>query len=150
MIAAESSNRKQIRERLRGPFANKLRSAGILRPHNDFVSEGGKLWPRAAPNSQPDLDQLHKEAIMYSKNSPQRHPTGAKLRRLVAISVSSLVLLAVGAASAQTGTSPVVYEFGRPARADEHTYDWYRRTHAEAASALYGIPADVIGDGMDT
>ena len=40
---------------------------------------------------------------MYSKNSPQRRPTGAKLRRLVAISVSSLLLLAVGAASAQTG-----------------------------------------------
>src|SRR5258708_12164327 len=53
-------------------------------------------------------------------------------------------------ASAQTGASPVVYEFGRPPRADEHTYDWYRRTHAEAASARYGIPADVIGDGMDT
>jgi mono/diheme cytochrome c family protein len=87
---------------------------------------------------------------MYSKNSPQRRPTGAKLRRLVAISGSSLLLLAVGAASAQTGTSPVVYEFGRPARADEHTYDWYRRTHAEAASARYGLPADVIGDGMDT
>ena len=40
---------------------------------------------------------------MYSKNLPQRRPTGAKLRRLVAISVSSLLLLAVGAASAQTG-----------------------------------------------
>jgi hypothetical protein len=40
---------------------------------------------------------------MYSKNSPQRRPTGAKLRSLVAISVSSQLLLAVGAASAQTG-----------------------------------------------
>ena len=118
--------------------------------HNDFLSEGGKLWPRVATNSEPDEGQPHKEANMYSKNSPQRRPTSAKLRRLFAISVSSLALLPMGAASAQTGTSPVVYEFGRPARADEHTYDWYRRTHAEAASARYGIPADVIGDGMDT
>jgi hypothetical protein len=46
-----------------------------------------------ATNSQPELDQPHKEALMYSKNSPQRRPTAAKLRRLFAISVSSLVLL---------------------------------------------------------
>lgn len=87
---------------------------------------------------------------MYSKHSPQRRPIGAKLWKLFAISVSSLALLPMGTASAQTATSPVVYEFGRSARADEHTYDWYRRTHAEAAAARYGIPADVVGDGMDT
>jgi hypothetical protein len=68
----------------------------------------------------------------------------------LAITVSSLILLPVGAASPQTTTSSVVYEFGRPVRSDEHTYDWYRRTHADAASARYGIPANVIGDGMDT
>jgi hypothetical protein len=44
----------------------------------------------------------------------------------------------------------VEYTFGRPVRADEHTYDWYRRTHADAGAARYGIPANIIGDGMDT
>ena len=133
------------------PIYGRVRTGLLfIDPHNDFLSEGGKLRPRVATNSQPDMGQPHKEALMYSKNSPQRRPTSAKLRRLFAISVSSLALLPMGTASAQTGASPVVYEFGRPARADEHTYDWYRRTHAEAASARYGIPADVIGDGMDT
>ena len=89
----------------------------FIDPHNDFLSEGGKLRPRVATNSQPDMGQPRKEALMYSKNSPQRRPTSAKLRRLFAISVSSLALLPMGTASAQTGTSPVVYKFGRPARA---------------------------------
>jgi hypothetical protein len=104
-----------------------------------------------ANNSQPDLNQPE-DAIMPSKHlySLQRPPTRAKLRPLFAITVSSLILLPVGAASPQTTTSSVVYEFGRPVRSDEHTYDWYRRTHADAASARYGIPANVIGDGMDT
>ena len=72
--------------------------------------------------------------------------TGRQFRPLFAITVSSLLLFAVGTASTQPTTSPVKYEFGRPVRADEHTYDWYRRTHADAASARYGIPASVIGD----
>jgi hypothetical protein len=61
-----------------------------------------------------------------------------------------LLLLPLGTASTQPTTSPVTYEFGRPVRADEHTYDWYRRTHAEAAAARYGVPASDVGDGMDT
>jgi hypothetical protein len=73
--------------------------------HNDFLSEGGKLWPRVATNSEPHEGQPHKEAIMYGKNSPQRRPTSAKLRRLFAISVSSLALLPMDTASAQTGAS---------------------------------------------
>jgi mono/diheme cytochrome c family protein len=73
-----------------------------------------------------------------------------RLRWLFAITASSLLLLLKSAASAQTSASSVVYEFGRSVRADEHTYDWYRRAHADAASARYGIPADAIGDGMDT
>jgi hypothetical protein len=80
----------------------------FMNPQNGFLSEGGKLWPRVATNSQPGLDQPHKEALMYSKNSPQRRPTGAKLRRLFAISVPSLALLPMGTASAQTGASPVL------------------------------------------
>jgi hypothetical protein len=104
-----------------------------------------------ANNSQPDLNQPQ-DAIMPSKHlySPPRPPTRAILRPLFAITVSALILLPVGAASPQTTTSSVVYEFGRPVRSDEHTYDWYRRTHADAASARYGIPANVISDGMDT
>lgn len=75
----------------------------------------------------------------------------AQFPSLFAITVSSLLLLSVGPASTQTTTTPsVVYEFGRPVRADEHTYDWYRRNHAEAAAARYGISTDIIGDGMDT
>jgi hypothetical protein len=118
----------------------------------------GRVWSATwkhaltmANNSQPDLNQPE-DAIMPSKHmySLQRPPTRAKLRLLFAITVSSLILLPVGAASPQTTTSSVVYEFGRPVRSDEHTYDWYRRTHADAASARYGIPANVIGDGMDT
>ena len=81
---------------------------------------------------------------------PRLSPKGAKLRTLFAITVSSLLLLPVGTASTQTSPPPVVYEFGRPVRADEHTYDWYRRTHADATAARYGVPASVIGDGMDT
>jgi hypothetical protein len=73
-----------------------------------------------------------------------------RLRWLFAITASSLLLLPMSTASAQTRTSSVVYEFGRSVRTDEHTYDWYRRTHANAASTRYGISADVIGDGMDT
>jgi hypothetical protein len=101
----------------------------FIDPHNDFLSEGDKLWPRVPPI---------RSHTRTNRSRPQRRPAGAKLRRLFAISVSSLALLSRDTASAQTGTSPVVYEFGRPARTDEHTYDWYRRTHAEAASARYG------------
>src|SRR5215475_3536212 len=83
-------------------------------------------------------------------SSPRPRLTGGKLRPLFAITASSLVLLSVGAASTHPSSSPVVYEFGRPVRADEHTYDWYRRTHAEAAAARYSVSADEVGDGMDT
>jgi hypothetical protein len=83
--------------------------------------------------------------------SPQRlRTTGRKLRPLFAITISSLLLLPVGTASTQPTTSSVKYEFGRPVRADEHTYDWYRRTHADAAAARYGVSANEVGDGMDT
>ncbi len=81
---------------------------------------------------------------------PRLRTTGRKLRPLFAITVSSLLLFAVGTASTQPTTSSVKYEFGRPVRADEHTYDWYRRTHADAAAARYGVSASEVGDGMDT
>src|SRR5215831_8344145 len=85
---------------------------------------------------------------LYSPLRP--YPASQKLRLLFASTVSSLLLLPAGSASTQPTSSAVVYEFGRPKRADEHTYDWYRRTHADAAAARYGIPASIIGDGMDT
>src|SRR5215467_4843377 len=85
---------------------------------------------------------------LYSQLRPD--PPSQKLRLLFASTVSSLLLLPAGTASTQPASSAVVYEFGRPVRADEHTYDWYRRTHADAAAARYSIPASIIGDGMDT
>src|SRR5262245_64401626 len=81
---------------------------------------------------------------------PRPRLASEKLRPLFAISVSSLLLFTTGAALTQPTMSSVKYEFGRAVSADEHTYDWYRRTHADAAAARYGIPASVIGDGMDT
>src|SRR5215831_6723598 len=85
---------------------------------------------------------------LYSQLRPD--PPSKKPQLLFAITVSSLLLLPAGTASTQPASSAVVYEFGRPVRADEHTYDWYRRTHADAAAARYSIPASIIGDGMDT
>src|SRR5215831_7865560 len=76
---------------------------------------------------------------LYSPLRP--YPASQKLRLLFASTVSSLLLLPVGTASTQPASS---------VGADEHTYDWYRRTHADAAAARYGIPASIIGDGMDT
>ena len=87
---------------------------------------------------------------MHDGKGTKPHLAGAQFRPLFAITVSSLLLLSVGPASTQTTTPSVEYEFGRPVRADEHTYDWYRRTHADAAAARYGISADIIGDGMNT
>ena len=69
-------------------------------------------------------------------------------RALFAITV--WLLLPAGSALAQSTTPPVVYNFGRPVRADEHTYNWYRSTHANAAAARYGVSASDVGDGMDT
>ena len=69
-------------------------------------------------------------------------------RALFAITV--WLLLPAGTALTQSTTPPVVYNFGRPVRADEHTYNWYRSTHANAAAARYGVSASDVGDGMDT
>ena len=87
-----------------------------------------------------------------SRNPSRRRLVGGKrkLCPLFAITVSSLLLLSLGSALTQPASSQVVYTFGRPVRADEHTYDWYRRTHADAAAARYGLSADEVGDGMDT
>ena len=44
----------------------------------------------------------------------------------------------------------VEYTFGRPITEGEHTYDWYRKTHADEAAKRYGVDPDAVGDGMDT
>src|SRR5260370_17306468 len=36
---------------------------------NDFLSEGGKLWPRVPTNSEPHQGQPHKDAITSTKTS---------------------------------------------------------------------------------
>src|SRR5262245_2612493 len=75
------------------------------------------------------------------------------------VALTMLTLAALGARSKQepasrpvgtTGRGPVNYEFGRPVRPDEHTYEWYRSTHAKEAAARYGLSPDAVGDGMDT
>jgi hypothetical protein len=91
-------------------------------------------------------------AIMSSQQlySPVRpRLTGEKWWALFAIIATSL-LLPVGLAFTQSPAPSVVYQFGRPVRGDEHTYDWYRRTHADAPAARYGLSASDVGDGMDT
>ncbi|MBC7387443.1 MAG: hypothetical protein H7301_14935 [Cryobacterium sp.] len=42
------------------------------------------------------------------------------------------------------------YEFGRPIRPDEETYNQYRKAHAEHAEKQMGLSAAAVGDGMDT
>jgi hypothetical protein len=91
---------------VRPPFISKV----LVRwCHKSCGRVWSATWKHAltmANNSQPDLNQPE-DAIMPSKHlySPQRPPTRAKLRPLFAITVSSLILLPVGAASPQTTTS---------------------------------------------
>jgi hypothetical protein len=42
------------------------------------------------------------------------------------------------------------YEFGRPIRPDEMTYNKYREEHAQKAAKLLGLGKEEVGDGMDT
>src|SRR6267154_5802044 len=101
----------------------------------------------------PGVEQMNYGAIMSKQLCSSARPrlTGKKWPALTAISATSLLLLLpVDLASAQSTEPSVVYQFGRPVRAGEHTYDWYRRTHADAAAARYGVSASDVGDGMDT
>src|SRR5260370_7947822 len=52
----------------------------FIDPHNDFLSEDGKLRPRGAPNSHPDMGQPPTEAPLDSKLSPLRPPTTPQFR----------------------------------------------------------------------
>jgi hypothetical protein len=76
---------------------------------------------------------------LYSPARPRL--TGEKWWAPFVIIATSLFLPPVDIASAQSPAPSVVYQFGRPVRASEHTYDWYRRTHADAAAARYGVKA---------
>ncbi|RYZ77975.1 MAG: hypothetical protein EOP06_29925, partial [Proteobacteria bacterium] len=42
------------------------------------------------------------------------------------------------------------YEFGRPIKPGEMTYNSYRRQHMELAAKKYKMNAEEVGDGMDT
>jgi hypothetical protein len=42
------------------------------------------------------------------------------------------------------------YEFGRPVKPGETTYNIYRKKHMDEAAKNMGLPAEAVGDGMDT
>src|ERR1700683_2827792 len=42
------------------------------------------------------------------------------------------------------------YEFGRPIKPGEETYNDYRRIHSEEAQKRFGLDAKEVADGMDT
>jgi hypothetical protein len=42
------------------------------------------------------------------------------------------------------------YQFGRPIRPDETTYNIYRKRHMDEAAKKMGLSAAAVGDGMDT
>ncbi len=42
------------------------------------------------------------------------------------------------------------YEFGRPVKSGEMTYNSYRQQHMEEAAKKMHLPAEAVGDGMDT
>jgi hypothetical protein len=42
------------------------------------------------------------------------------------------------------------YEFGRPVKDGEVTYEMYRQEHAEHAQKTMKLPMEAVGDGMDT
>jgi hypothetical protein len=69
---------------------------------------------------------------------------------LAAFAAHSRILRAQGQGQRSTDGGLVHYEFGRPVRPDEQTYDWYRSTHAKEAAARFGVSESDVGDGMDT
>ena len=79
------------------------------------------------------------------------HP--GKQRLLVAAALTSLALAAMPGGNlpaARAEGDEVEYTFGRPVQDGEHTYAWYRKTHADEAAKRYGIDPQKVGDGMDT
>ena len=92
-------------------------------------------------------------------------PTGSqpRLRSFVVI-LACLLALAAGAtarlaalaqrasktAASDKDKGGVQYTFDRPVKEGEHTYAWYRKTHADEAAKRYGVDPKAVGDGMDT
>jgi cytochrome c5 len=69
------------------------------------------------------------------------------------LALALTVLLFVGAYSPATRAAEgdaVEYTFGPPVQEGEHTYDWYRKTHADEAAKRYGVDPKKVADGMDT
>src|SRR5713101_9253867 len=106
------------------------------------------------------LDSAGETVASNKLKGLQSLPRGLRRRvrrwRLViggTLALALTVLLFVGAYSPATRAAegdPVEYTFGRPVAADEQTYDWYRKTHADEAAKRYGVDPKKVGDGMDT
>jgi hypothetical protein len=60
------------------------------------------------------------------------------------------LLVGGGNCPAAGAADEVEYTFGRPVQKGEQTYDWYRKTHADAAAKRYGVDPGKVGEGMDT
>ncbi len=77
-----------------------------------------------------------------------------KQRLSLAASLAALLLVTAPASGDRSAfaaeANEVEYTFGRPIEDGEHTYDWYRQAHAEAAAKRYGVDPVAVGDGMDT
>ncbi len=81
-----------------------------------------------------------------------------KLNKLVAIFIIFGSLNSSAELKDEAGPSPKPgvekfsfdYEFGRPIRPEEMTYNKYRKLHMEQASKKLKLPMEAIGDGMDT
>jgi hypothetical protein len=85
-----------------------------------------------------------------------------KISRLISLSLGFLFLFTASANAElkdKAGPNPKPgvekhfefdYEFGRPIRPDEMTYNIYRKQHMEEAAKKMHLPAAEVGDGMDT
>jgi mono/diheme cytochrome c family protein len=69
----------------------------------------------------------------------------------LALALTALLFVgAYGPATRAAEGDAVEYTFGPPVQGGEHTYDWYRKTHADEAAKRYGVDPKKVADGMDT
>ncbi len=72
---------------------------------------------------------------------------------LILVLINFIIIPRSNAQSQSPVQTPVPifeYEFGRPVRAGEETYDKYRKQHAEEAHQKFGFDPKAVADGMDT
>src|SRR5262245_31462940 len=77
-------------------------------------------------------------------------PRHILIATLVVISLGSLLTYKIRPAAHAAEGDEVEYTFARPITEGEHTYDWYRKTHADDAAKRYGVSPEAVGDGMDS